>query len=167
MEGEIGHLIVDRLLSWPTYLFIALMIVLVKYGDRLSEAIASRKIDVDIAGNKISIGEAIEGLNETALDDFRRHQEQIDGLEKRLDKLEAAAGGEPKSRSRAGPPPRDEIFQRMLAVIAESKATWRSIERLAIEAGVSVQEAHDILAEHPNEVVLGKDKLERPAARLP
>lgn len=170
MEGDIGHLIVDRLLSWPTYLFVALMVLLFKYGEGLGAIISSRKVDVDIAGNKVSIGDAVEVLDmetKQALDDFRRHQEQIDGLDRRIAALEGGKDGA-KPRARSGPPTRDDIFARMVKAITESRFKWRSVERLAIEAGVTVPEAHDILAaHHPNDVVLGKDKAGRAIARLP
>jgi hypothetical protein len=48
----------------------------------------------------------------------------------------------------------------------DDRFTWRTVERLAIEAGVSEGEAHEILAAHSNEVVIGKSRDGKLIARL-
>jgi DNA-binding response OmpR family regulator len=61
---------------------------------------------------------------------------------------------------------RATIFKRMVATMQDSRFDWRTIERLAVEAGVSEAEAHEILAEHPDEVVLGESRDGKLIARL-
>jgi intergrase/recombinase len=43
---------------------------------------------------------------------------------------------------------------------------WRTVERLAIESGVTEAEAHEILAQHPDKVVLGEARDGKLIARL-
>jgi DNA-binding response OmpR family regulator len=61
---------------------------------------------------------------------------------------------------------RAAVFKRMLAGLQGDRFTWRSIERLAVESGVDEAEAREILAEHPDEVVLGKSRDGKLLARL-
>jgi hypothetical protein len=58
------------------------------------------------------------------------------------------------------------VFKRMVAGLQDDRYSWRTVERLAIEAGVEEAEAHEILAEHPDEIVLGKSHEGRLIARL-
>jgi hypothetical protein len=58
------------------------------------------------------------------------------------------------------------MFKRMVATMQDDRFEWRTVERLAIGAGVSEAEAHEILAEHPGEVVLGKSRDGKLIARL-
>ncbi len=61
---------------------------------------------------------------------------------------------------------RATVFKRMVAVMQDDRFDWRTIERLAIDAGVNEAEAHAILAEHPGEVMLGKSRDGKLIARL-
>jgi hypothetical protein len=61
---------------------------------------------------------------------------------------------------------REVVFQRMMAAMQYNRFRWRTVERLAIEAGVTEAEAHEILAAHPKEVVLGKSSNGKIIARL-
>ena len=61
---------------------------------------------------------------------------------------------------------RATVFKRMVAAMQDDRFDWRTVERLAIEAGVNEAEAHEILAEHPGEVVLGKARDGKLIARL-
>ena len=54
----------------------------------------------------------------------------------------------------------------MLAVMSSNRFSWRTVERVALEAGVSEAEAHDILAAHPHAVTLGKSKEGKIIVRL-
>lgn len=65
-----------------------------------------------------------------------------------------------------GPQQRDLVFKRMMVALQDDRYTWRTIERLAVEAGVDEGEAHAILAEHSSEVVLGKSHDGKLIARL-
>ncbi len=62
---------------------------------------------------------------------------------------------------------RAAVFKRMVAAMQDDRFNWRTVERLAIESGVDEAEAHEILAEHPGEVVLGKSRDGKVIARLP
>ena len=69
----------------------------------------------------------------------------------------SAGGGEQR---------KEVAFRRMMAVMQDDRFGWRTIERLAIDAGISESEAHEILAAHPNEVRLGKSREGKLIARL-
>jgi len=58
------------------------------------------------------------------------------------------------------------VFTRMVAAMQDDRFTWRTVERLAIEAGVSEGEAHKILASHPSDVIIGKSRDGKLIARL-
>jgi two-component system OmpR family response regulator len=61
---------------------------------------------------------------------------------------------------------RATVYKRMVAVMQDDRFDWRTVERLAIDAGVNEAEAHAILAEHPGEVMLGKSREGKLIARL-
>jgi two-component system OmpR family response regulator len=61
---------------------------------------------------------------------------------------------------------RAAVFKRMVAAMQDDRFDWRTVERLAIESGVDETQAHEILAEHPGEVVLGKSREGKLIARL-
>jgi hypothetical protein len=61
---------------------------------------------------------------------------------------------------------REAAYRRMVTAMQDDHYNWRTIERLAIDSGVAEDEAHEILAEHPQEVVLGKSHEGKLLARL-
>lgn len=61
---------------------------------------------------------------------------------------------------------RAAVFKRMVTAMQDNQYNWRTVERLAIVSGVDESEAHEILAEHPNEVVLGKSRDGKLLAKL-
>jgi DNA-binding response OmpR family regulator len=61
---------------------------------------------------------------------------------------------------------RAAVFKRMVAAMQDDRFDWRTVERLAIDSGVDETEAHEILAEHPGQVVLGKSREGKLIARL-
>ena len=61
---------------------------------------------------------------------------------------------------------RATVYKRMITALQDNQFTWRTIERLAIMSGVDENEAHEILAEHPGEVVLGKSQDGKLIAKL-
>jgi DNA-binding response OmpR family regulator len=61
---------------------------------------------------------------------------------------------------------REAAYKRMVTAMQDDHYNWRTIERLAIDSGVTEDEAHEILAEHPQEVVLGKSREGKLLARL-
>jgi DNA-binding response OmpR family regulator len=91
--------------------------------------------------------------------------------------LRQAAGVAPPTVSSDARPPSTQpgapeqdrhatVFKRMVATMQDDRFDWRTVERLAIEAGVNEAEAHEILAEHPGEVMLGKSRDGKLIARL-
>ena len=78
----------------------------------------------------------------------------------------------PQPLSKPSPPTssREEqrtiVYKRMVAAMQDNQFNWRTIERLAILSGVDENEAHEILAEHPGEVVLGKTQEGKLLAKL-
>jgi hypothetical protein len=193
-DQSIWPLLVGKLLDWPFLLFLLIIFFMARSGQSLAELLKSRKFDVELGGNKLSIGDAVQALDDEtkqAVDDFRKHQEEINAIKARVDSLEANKlapvheGEAIGNQSKAVPSPPDEIvqrddhgriseeereaaFRRMVAAMSNSKFRWRTIERLAIEAGVSESEAHKRLAaHHPREVVLSKSKSGKTICRLP
>ncbi len=61
---------------------------------------------------------------------------------------------------------RATVYKRMLTALQDNQFTWRTVERLAIMSGVDENEAHEILAEHPDEIVLGKSQDGKLLAKL-
>jgi DNA-binding response OmpR family regulator len=61
---------------------------------------------------------------------------------------------------------RAAAFKRMVEALGDDRFSWRTVERLAIESGVEEAEAREILAEHLDEVVLGKSHDGKLIARL-
>jgi DNA-binding response OmpR family regulator len=62
---------------------------------------------------------------------------------------------------------RETVFNRMVAAMQDDRFSWRTVERLAIDSGVTEAQAHEILAEHPEKVMLGKSRDGKLIARLP
>ena len=83
-----------------------------------------------------------------------------------------ASSPEPRSSPAASQPTtsreeqRATVYKRMVAAMQDNQYSWRTVERLAILSGVDESEAHEILAEHPNEVVLGKSQEGKLLAKL-
>lgn len=71
-----------------------------------------------------------------------------------------------KSAEAAREEQRALVFKRMIAAMQDNQFSWRTVERLAILSGVNEGEAHEILAEHPNEVMLGKSQDGKLLAKL-
>jgi DNA-binding response OmpR family regulator len=68
--------------------------------------------------------------------------------------------------SKDDPSRRAAVYRRMVAAMQDDRFNWRTVERLAIESGVDESVAHEILAEHPDEVVLGKSHEGKLLAKL-
>jgi len=77
-----------------------------------------------------------------------------------------AASSTPTQATPSREEQRATVFKRMVAAMQDNQFNWRTIERLAIVSGVDEGEAHEILAEHPNEVVLGKSQDGKLLAKL-
>jgi class 3 adenylate cyclase len=84
-----------------------------------------------------------------------------------LTDLRAIASAESSSKEAGDPGQHREIvFQRMKVLLADNRFNWRTVDRLALQTGVTETAAHEILAEHPQEVVLGKTKEGKLIVRL-
>ncbi len=77
-----------------------------------------------------------------------------------------AASSKPALSAPSREEQRATVFKRMVAAMQDNQFNWRTVERLAIVSGVDESEAHEILAEHPNEVVLGKSQEGKLLAKL-
>lgn len=183
--------IVERLLDWPFLGLLVVLVVVLAFRKELSDILRNRKFDVEIAGNKLTIGEAVEEIDRTTEDGIVTVQETVRKLEERLDELLAVVGGRPekttggvksartehdgnsgkaKAEPVAGAAPRaterDEIiWERVRRELLGGKFVWRTLERLALVAGATREEVHDILASHPGEVKIGRGKSGRTIAR--
>jgi hypothetical protein len=183
--------VIGKLLDWPVLLFILIVFFAIRSGQSVAELLKGRKFDVELGGNKLSIGDAVQALDEEtkqAVDDFRKHQEEINSLKARVARgsvgggqtccaktkratenqaeaiTESSAAGNRLDARTSSEDRREAAFKRMIAAMSNSKFRWRTVERLAIEAGVSETEAHEILAaHHPREVVLGRVLINRRA----
>ncbi len=97
----------------------------------------------------------------------------MEGVEQPRRHATCCRGAAARSLSAQPPPPapsreeqRATVFKRMVAAMQDNQFNWRTVERLAIVSGVDESEAHEILAEHPNEVVLGKSQDGKLLAKL-
>jgi len=183
-DPSIIHLLISKLLDWPILLFASLWVLVKRFGKEILEVLTNRKVQIEIAGTKLSIGEAIEEVQQDATDASAKLNARIEALENGILKPRSSLqdhginlnlgiekldkGLFPDDKDVLPEKDRSEvIFQRMLPALAESKFRWRSVERLAIAAGVSESEAHEILAAHNGkEIVLGKGKSGNVIARL-
>jgi two-component system OmpR family response regulator len=93
---------------------------------------------------------------------FRAVTQQVAVVAQAVSSQPAAAPAPPPQPSQD----RALIFKRMMASLQDNRYSWRTIERLAIEAGVDEAKAHEILAEHSDEIVLGKSHEGKLIARL-
>ena len=185
---------IGKFLDWPFLLFVLALILMFRSGSAVLDLIKGRKLQVEVGGNKLSIGEAVQALDEQSAKDLKKVQEEIGTFKLRLAALESAltkpgrAGNSIlnfddlssqiqklgttsvlgsgikldatlESLGALAESPKDQreaVFRRMLRSLSDGRFRWRTLERLAIEAGVTESEAHDILAAHPDQVVIGK-----------
>jgi hypothetical protein len=156
------NLLIGKLLDWPFLLFGSAWILVMWRGKEIMELLAHRKVKI----GPVSIDEAIENVQKVATDDFKVVNARIQALESRFSASSGSNFSTEKQDNLTERDRREELFQRMRAALAESESTWRAVERLAISAGVSEKEAHDILADHRREVVLSVGKTGRVIAKL-
>jgi hypothetical protein len=146
----------------------------VDFGDKrwkdIWDIVTGRKVLIEIFGTKLSIGDAIEEVQEDTEDALGKLSARIDTLELRQRPSRTSNGdaeNQDSATSVLEKSSRDEIFKRMIAALKESKFKWRSVERIAISVGVSESEARQILAAHDRqEIVLSKGKSGKVIVRL-
>jgi hypothetical protein len=134
------------------------------------ELLSSRPIEVEFGGQKLKLGEAVEKFDQET--DITR--EDLEALQHQIDTLKA--GGEalkpPEDAPEVAPLPEKETvddhdaLERMKQMLRDSNFTWRSIKRLAVEAGVEEGAAHRMLARDKRDIKLGLGKSGRPIARI-
>lgn len=165
LSPEIAHILVERLLDWPFLLFLLLVYILFAARSQLFDLLSTRQVKVKIGGNEVTIGEAINDLNnETSITaaDLEALQTQIDALKP---KTEDATGDVGDMEDKSAEVSSDLAISIMRSGLTDSRFTWRSIERLALEAGLSESEAHRLLAAEPD-ITISKGKSGRIIARL-
>lgn len=160
--------LVERLLDWPFLLFLLIAALFLFARKEFFSLLSSRQIEVEVGGQKLKIGEAVERLDqETDItrDDLDLLQKQIDLLKEKTDPDGAEKESEEFRAQQETLGPDGEVIARLRKGLKHRRYTWRSIERLALEAGVSEDLAHELLAGQ-SDVKIGKGKSGRVIARL-
>ncbi len=149
-----------HLVGWPFLLFVVFALMIALLGKDLAKAIKTRQFEFGKDG--IKIGDHLKELEVEASEDFKSLTDRLAELEARF------ANPKPKAvRGETATDKEKHCYKMMLAGISGSRFTWRSIERLAIIAGIEEGEAARILAEYGvGEVVMSKGKSGRAIARL-
>lgn len=176
--SDLSAILIDRLLDWPFLGLLLVAVFVIIFRKELRDVLRNRKVEVEIAGNKLTIGEAVEEIERTTEDGIVSLQESVLGLEKRFDELFAATRGaqEVGNDSEAGrvaeaaaqPTAEDRseiVWERVRKELLEGKYVWRTLERLALVSGSTREQVHEILASHPGEVKIGRGKSGRTIAR--
>lgn len=171
----------DSLLDWPFLLVLVIIYVLIRFYGPLGEAIKHRGFSFEIGGNKVSVGRAIEAMDEEMKDSLsgfqdtmervRDQQTQIDELKDAIVKLKEGTPVAEKiaiesAAAAQTPGQKDEAAWRLVRnALLHGKYVWRSLERLSMLAGVSMDEMQRILADHHDEAIRGIGKSGRAIAR--
>ena len=177
--SDLGSVIVGGLLDWPFLAFVLIVAFLWFYRLEIVHLLRNRSITVNIAGNTVTVSEAVESINEETEKELVALQEQIQTLETRVEELVQAAGDPQATKkiaegahpragtgTKAKPEDRAEvIWARLRPELLQGKFVWRSLDRLALVAGATPELVHDVLAAHPDEVKIGRSKSNRTIAR--
>jgi hypothetical protein len=153
--------VVVKLLEWPFLFFLALAVFLAMFRVSLGALLARGDITLSWGDGKIRLLDLSTNLDKD-LDPIR---EDIEAIKQSL-----ALRGSPQIE---GSNPPDQAIQprtaaateRILHALITGKYNWRSIERLAAIAGVSEEDAREILSANPN-VEFSMGKSGRPIAGL-
>lgn len=125
---------------------------------------SKRQVTVKVGGNEVTIGDAIETLADktsVSVADIEALQTQIDALKPSIGTLSSAD----ESSLDTTDIPAADVVERLRNGLENSSYTWRSVERLALQAGISENRAHELLANQPD-VKTGRGKSGRVIARL-
>lgn len=152
--------VIVQALDWPFLLFVLLAVLFVLYRKHLLGILQSGDIQISWGENRsISLKNLSTTLDEE-LDPLREEvaflQEQIDQITKKSDT---------KSKQQLSTDDKENAIVKMKDGLQSHKYRWRSIERLAVMAGVTEEQAHDLLGGQ-NDVVISKGKSGRIIARL-
>ncbi|PSL18687.1 hypothetical protein [Shimia abyssi] len=155
--------LIDKLLDWPVLGFVTLMVIFCVLG---------RELVAFLTNANIKIAGLIEIEREVA-DVSSNVDENIAELQARIDALEAAAKAADLVVPKAEPPvpvsdDESEIYAALLRGLSNSNYTWRSLERIGYEVGITDEdEVARILRKHgTGEVRMGKGKSGKTIARV-
>lgn len=110
--------------------------------------------------------EDLEPESDVMRDDLEAVRTTVAELRERLEGAEAEPSVSPTEAEPAGVGiDRDDLWQRMKYALLNHKFVWRSMERLALSAGITPQLAEAILREHHDEVRISRGKSGRRIAR--
>jgi len=162
----------ETLLDWPFLAFLLVLIAFWLFRSAIANAIGRGGIAVTWGGNRVAIGEVVEQIDDElkqSLEDFKTTMDEVRALRAEVDALKQALPEAEKtafSAQAAAPRTDASLWPKMKRALADTKYRWRTLERLAITAGITEQEAHRILADHDDEVVLGSNAAGKVIARL-
>lgn len=170
---------VEGFLDWPFLGFLLIVGSLWFYRAEIAHLLKNRGITINIAGNTVTVSEAVESINEETEKKLLAFQEQLQTLETKVETL-IPADGEPQATdnfregaqarvamgAEANPEDRAAaIWTRLRRELLEGKFVWRTIDRLALVAGITPEYVHEVLATQPDEVKIGRSKSGRTIAR--
>lgn len=157
-----------KLLDWPVLGFVLLIILGVLFRKPLSRALSKGDVVISWGENRsITLGQLSGSLSEE-LDPLRDELEMVKAAVQALERKADPPGGppvQPPAGDALTPAQAQDARDRMRVALSSGKYLWRSVERLAILAGVPESAALDILRADPD-VVLGMGKSQRQIARL-
>lgn len=157
--------LLERILDWPFLLFILIAGIFLFARSEFFALLSKRQVSVKMGNNEVTIGDAIEKLTDETFvtaADIEALQTQINAL--KSEKHQPPSDDE-QPVNEANEPSTEVVIGLLRNGLANSRYTWRSIDRLALEAGVSNDRAHSLLAQQPD-VKIGRGKSGRNIARL-
>lgn len=131
------------------------------------DLLSKRQITIKVGDNEVNVGDAVEKLvDETAVTagDIEALQTQIDELKAAVVVPDVAAEAPAAAEDRPADDD-DVVLARMREELRSWKYKWRSIERLALLAGVSETRAHALLSQQAD-IQLGIGKSGRRIAKF-
>jgi hypothetical protein len=157
-----------KLLDWPVLGFVLLLVLGVLFRKPLGRALSRGDVVISWGENRsITLGQLSGSLSEE-LDPLRDELEAVKAAVAELERRAAPPAGpplEPPAEAVLTPDQARAAADRMRQALTSGNYVWRSIERLAVIAGVPESTALDMLRADP-EVVLSMGKSQRQIARL-
>ncbi len=157
----------SKLLDWPALAFLIVVLFSIAFYRPISRALSRGDVVLSWGENRhITVTQLPKKLTEE-LDPLR---DEIEALKAAVTALEKSAGGgvppvEPPAAQPLSAEDAAAAHARMLEALGSPDYLWRSVERLAVIAGISEDQAETLLRAD-REVVLGKGKSQRRIARL-
>ncbi len=159
---EMGDVIdlLEVLLGWPVLAFIGVFLLAFMFRKPLGELI-SRVSHIELSsGERIVLSDYLE-------QDLSPLSEAVDVLKQQVEELQVSTKrvDAPKVAEKMSAADEGAKLDQMKTALRDSRFTWRSIERLALAAGLPEKEAHDLLSRDSG-VKIGKGKSGRIIAKL-